>query len=630
MLGVLVLLALVIDDRHVGLIADGRQMIRTAVALAERGGIGQPRGRDFTIERPRGDAVSRFGMATSLLQVPAVWLAARVEPELGPGSSQALFLVLPWLAVGIAGAAAGAMARRLGATDGQVVAAVLLATLASPLASYAALEFSEPLQAAALALALASSLAAAQSPSPRAKLELAAGLAAGFAVLTKSSLLVVAPATLLPLVDVGNLARTWRTLARTAAGSMVPLAVWAAFEIVRFGHFFGGYPDDRFTHPWLDGVWRLLAGPNRGLLFFWPALLLFAWAARRWRGRWLASPESRAWLGALVALVVQIAIAAGYWGWHGMEGWGPRLVVAALPLLAPFAATALAPSRGRVLAAVVALTVIVNLPPLLQHPTPVATYVMNLTWPEVPESEAWRYPFYASGRSEAGRPTVVPFEVLETESAANPWRVYLWFWRASRLDDEALAGRLRTPPWHEARPDLVPARPWPPAVARQVVPRWQPGFLGRSLTGTGGPYARVYAAALLDQVVLANQMGDLDRALALSDRVLRMNVMDGEAAAWRLETLRRTGRAVEAEPLLRALPETARRHPLVNVALALFDRDFGEEARARALLHSVAPSFPGAPLQQALTAPLATWPATLDAMTDTPRRDATVDAGRGR
>ncbi len=53
-LAVLLVLALLGDDRHVGLIADGRQMIRTAVALAETGEIGQATGRDFTLDRPGG------------------------------------------------------------------------------------------------------------------------------------------------------------------------------------------------------------------------------------------------------------------------------------------------------------------------------------------------------------------------------------------------------------------------------------------------------------------------------------------------------------------------------------------------------------------------------------------------
>jgi hypothetical protein len=273
----------------------------------------------------------------------------------------------------------------------------------------------------------------------------------------------------------------------------------------------------------------------------------------------------------------------------------------------------------------VALCLIVNLPPLLQHPTPVATYVMNLTWPEISESEAAWYPFYATSRAESGRPTVVPFAVLEREPAANPWRVYFWFWRASRLEGSELAARLQHPPWRRARPDLVPATKWPPDVAAQVAPPPRVGFLGRSLTGTRGPYATVYADALLDQVVRANQQARIDRALELSEMRLNLRT-DGEAAAWRLETLRRAGRAEQAEAFLRSLPEHVRRNPLINVVLALFDRDFGEERRARALLASVAESFAGTPVREALGAPIGAWPATLDAITRAPRRDAVIAA----
>jgi hypothetical protein len=626
-LGTLLFLALVGDDRHAGLVADGRQMIRTAIAIAETGEIGQARGRDFTIDRVGGDAVSRFGMATSLLQVPAAWMAPRVEARRGPGSSQALFLLVPWLTLGIAAAAAGALARRLGGGHVEVTAAVLLASVASPLGSYALMEFSEPVQAAALAVALWAALAAAQEPAGRRGLELVAGFAAGLAVLTKSSLIVTVPLVLFPLVDLAAPQRTLRALLRAGAGASAPLAVWAAFEILRFGRFFGGYPDDGFTHPWLDGAWRLLVGPNRGFLLFWPALVLFLWAGGRWQGAWLATPAARAWLGAALVFASQVAVVAGYWGWHGMEGWGPRLILAPVAVLAPFAAVAAGPRRRPLLAAVVVLCVVVNLPPLVQHPTPVSTYVTNVAWPEIDEQEASRYPFYATSRSTSGQLTVVPFAMLDLEPAASPWRVYPWFWRATRLDDEALGARLQDPPWSAARPDMTPAVPWPPEVARQVAPPPRLGFLGRSLTRTGGPYATVYLDALLDQVIRANQQGRIERALELSARRLHLQA-DGEAAAWRLETLRRAGRPLEAEALLRSLPERARRHPLVNVALALFDRDGGEERRARALMASVAASFPDTPVQQALEAPLANWPPTLDALTRAPRRDAMVGGSR--
>ena len=623
---VLSLLLLVGDDRHVGMVTDGRQMIRTAVALVETGTISQPVGRDFTIERAGGDAVSRFGMAMSLLQVPAAWAAGPVEARLGPGSSQALFLLVPWLAIGVAAGAAGMMTRRLGGGDVQVAAAGVLASVGSPLGSYALLEFSEPVQAALMAVGLAAALAAASAEAPRPALAALAGAAAGFAVLTKSSLIVVAPAILLPLIDPAALAATRRALTWAGFGAALPLAAWGAFELARFGTFFGGYPDDRFTHPWLDGAWRLLVGPTRGLLLFWPALTLFVWAGRQWRGQWLWLPAARAWVGAGLALVAQLAIAAGYWGWHGMEGWGPRLIVAAVPLLAPFAAIAFA-GRGWVLAAIAMGSVVINLPPLLQHPTPVATYIMNLAWPEVPDADAWRFPFYATGRTPSGRTTVIPFEVLEEEPAACPWRTYLWFRDAAGEPDAELARRLQSPPWFDQRPSLVPATPWPSEVARQIAPPPRVGFLGRSLTGAGGPYATVYLDALLDQVVRANQIGDVDAALTLSTRRLALQA-DGEAAAWRLESLRRAGRPAEVEALLRALPESTRVHPLINVVLALFDRDGGEDARARALLDSVAADLPGTRVAEALAAPLAAWPTDLDAMTRTTRRDALVTGPR--
>ncbi len=624
---VLLLLALVGDDRHVGLVADGRQMIRTSVAIAETGEIGQARGRDFTLDRTGSDAISRFGMGMSLLQVPAAWAASGVERRYGAGGSQALFLIVPWLAVGLTAVAAGALARRLGGGDAEVVAAVLLASVASPVGSYALMEFSEPVQAAALALALVASVAAAEAPNQRRGLELVAGALAGIAVLTKSSLIVVAPLMLLPLVDLGAHTRSRRALTRAAVGAAGPLALWAIFELVRFGQFFGGYPDDRFTHPWFDGAWRLLVGPNRGLLLFWPAIVLFGWAGVARTGIRLSTPAARAWLAASAAFVLQVALVAGYWGWHGMEGWGPRLILAPIPLMASFAAIAPGPKRRPLLVAAVVVCFAINVPPLLQHPTPVGTYISNLTWPEVPASEGDRYPFYATARANSGELTVVPFAMVDREPAANPWRLYLWFWRATFLDGQALADRLARPPWIDTRPDLVPPSIWSPALARQVAPLPRLGYLGRSLTGTAGPYATAYLDALLDQVVRANQQGRIDRALEFSDRRLRLST-DGEAAAWRLESLRRADRGLEAERTLRSLPEVVRRNPLINVVLALFDRDHGEVTRARALLSSVSGSFPGTPLEAVLSAPLADWPATLDAMVRVPRRDAMVESGR--
>src|SRR5690348_14626974 len=59
------------DERQVAGVADGRQMIFTAVALTESGTLGQARGRDLAVERSGGDSVSRFGLGMAFAQVPA-------------------------------------------------------------------------------------------------------------------------------------------------------------------------------------------------------------------------------------------------------------------------------------------------------------------------------------------------------------------------------------------------------------------------------------------------------------------------------------------------------------------------------------------------------------------------------
>ncbi len=133
-------LLLTIDDRYPGAIPDGRQMAWTAVAITETGQIGQARGRDFTWPRAGGDSVSRFGMGMSLAQIPAAWLAPRVEATLGPRTSQPLFLLAPIFFVCVAAAAAGSIAVRLGLGSGGIMSAVILAGLGSPLGAYAALD----------------------------------------------------------------------------------------------------------------------------------------------------------------------------------------------------------------------------------------------------------------------------------------------------------------------------------------------------------------------------------------------------------------------------------------------------------------------------------------------------------
>lgn len=627
LLGVALVLVVFTDDRHVGGVADGRQMIRTAIAISETGEIGQARDTDFTVPRSGGDAISRFGMGFSLLQVPAAWLAPRIESVRGPASSQFLFLLVPLIAVLVAAWAAARSALLLGAPPSAAASAVLLASIASPLGSYAAMEFSEPVQAAALGLAFAAALASAgRNDRIGRRLAVGAGAAAGVAVLTKSSLVAVAPWTLLPLLAASDWRRSSSKAIAAAFGAAPFLALWLAFELVRFDQLFGGYPDDRFTNNFFDGLWRITVGPNSGLVLFYPAAILaaaWAWRTTRLGYRLHRLAAAAVW----VPTAAMVAIAAPYWGWHGMEGWGPRLIVPSVALLAPLAAVSLSRWPARWLWAFLALSVVLNLAPLIQHPTPVATYIMNCRWPPIPPgADVSDFPFYARSEDLDGTPTVVPFEVLERDPAASSFVVYPWFFVSTTKSDFELARCLGSPPWLNSHPLIVPERG---LLTSQHIHRLAPppriGFLGRSLWGgRTGFTAGVYDEALRDQVIRAQQLRRTKLAIELAEKLVRLT-HQGESDALLLEGYRLAGWRRRAQEYLRSLPRSRRENPKINIVLALFERDAGNEDGARALLASVREALGATPAQGALHQPLSEWPDDLHSMTTVPRRDAMVE-----
>ena len=617
LLAVLLVFVVTADDRHVGIVPDGRQMIWTAVAMTESGQLGQARGRDFTYPRPEGDAVSRYGMGMTLAQVPAAVIAPAVEQHLGPASSQPLFLLAPLFATMLAAIFAGFAARQLAPGKTAEGAAILLTAVGSPLAAYAAMEFSEPLQAAALAAAFAFALIAQARNSSAAKsasrYAFAAGLAAGAAVLTKSVLLVVAPLALLPLIA----AR--KRVGAAAAGAAFPLALWLLFEIVRFGRPLAGYGGERFSHPLFDGLWRLIASPNKGLLWFFPTLLMCAWiaisAARAAALRRTGTSPPFAIAAALLPFVALLLIAAKWWAWHGAEGWGPRLLVPAVPLLAAISAPLIGTWRPAVRQAFIALSIAANVLPLLQHPTPVATLVNSCTWPMVDHSTAARVADYARLRDPAGRERVSPDGVLATIPEASPWRVYPWFIGATW--NTARAANLASPPWLSRRPDVRPELDPLPAVFQVISPRqWR--FLGRGLFPDARQprYAAVYDEALLDQVVHAQQLGRGSEALRLA-RKLDELAPAADSAVMIMESYRLLGMQAAAQEYLSGLAIERRADPRMNVIIALFERDRGNEESARRFLADAARSLPGTPAAIAVSQPIDRWPRSLTAMTET-------------
>lgn len=625
---VAVVLALTADDRHAGKVSDGRQMIRTAVALTETGSLGQARGAPRTVPRAEGDAVARYGILPSLAQVPAALLAPGFERALGPGASQPLFVLAPFLAVLAAAALAGRAAQLLGADPRTRATAVLLAGLGSPLGAYATSDFSEPLQAACLGLAYVLALASATLADRSGRTAAGAGAAVSLAVLTKTSLLVAAPLALLPLLAGPARTRT-RRLLLAGLGSAPGLGLWAALEVHRFGALAASYGGEGFSHPALDGLWRLLVGPNKGLVLFFPATLLALLSlARALFPAAGAEPPGRLFaLGALSPAAVVLLLSAGWWCWHGVGGWGPRFLVPAIPLLAPWAALATAGFAGRSRALVLAASVLLNVPPLLLHPAIPDTFIANCRRAVVTESFAGTIPAPYVLRDASGKPTVTPENVLHEVPAASPWVVTPWLLRVSASDDETLRARsLERPPWAGERPDLGPRLvPLPPEIARVLAPPPRIGFLGRGFSGAGDdPVAgTVYLDALVDQALRALQLGRPERALALSGKLSRLSRGNDAATALQAESLRLLDRRNEAWALLESLPRERRSAPEVALAVALLARDRGDEPLARQALRLAVPAFRGTPAEAVLSRPLAEWPAGYAAMTLVPVEEVT-------
>ena len=604
-------------------------MIETAVAVAETGGIGLAKGAPRTVER-EDDAVSRYGFGMPLAQLPAAFLAPRVEKAFGPGASQPLFLLAPFAAVLLAAAAAGAVARGASAGPGAAALGVLLTGLGSPLAAYASSDWSESLQAAALGGALALSLASARAGAVRssALLAAAAGAAAGSAVLVKSSLAAAAPFLLLPLLA----ARPGRGMRFGAAllGASSPVALWLALELHRFGAPFAGYGGEGFTHPLADGLWRLLVGPNRGLLLFFPAALLAAAGLLRAFRRGTDAAVRLAALGSLAATAVLLATAATWWAWHGAGGWGPRLLVPSIPLLAPWAALAATGLSDGSRRLALALSAALNQPPLLLHPAFVDGYVANLRRPVVPEALRRELPALAVEADGEGRATAPPDQALAAVPAAAPHVTWPWYLAATLAGGpEAVAARLARPPWYEARPELGPRLvPFPPDLVPILAPPPRLGFLGRSFgRGAEDPACgAAYLTALAGQVLRAQEGRRPDRALALSERLFALRP-DEEGAALHAESLRLLGRGDTARAFLAGLPPERLQRPAVLAVRALLARDRSDLAAASRLGGAAAPGVPGTALGRAPRDP-ASWPATFAALTR--REEARIVPGLPR
>lgn len=598
-------LALTADERVYGLMADGRTMLRTAVSIATLGEIGIARGSAVDVARPGGDAVSRYGMGASLVLVVPALLAPGFEKAFGTGTSQTLFVLLQILFVLLAALAAGLLARAWGAPERSVAGAALATALSSPLWAYVALDFSEPLQAALCGGAFAAAAwSAAGDARTRRTLVLAAlaGFLAGFALLTKSLLVFLFPAVLAALALASSEGRPRRLLA-ASAGFAPPAALWLAFEVVRFGRPLASYGGERFDHPPFDGLWRLLAGANKGLVFYFPLVLLAAWGVVV-----LLKTRRASALPPFAFAAALLFSAAAWWAWDGTFGWGPRLLLPAIPLLA--AAAAVAPAPRALFAALFAAGVVVNGLAALQ-PSTLTTWTFATLAPRpLASADAALYPDFALRRAADGSASLYPQYFASRDVALAPIPL------AGRLLAARLSGRgaagIDAALWKgEPAPafGVVAALPASSLVHLTAPFRWPRLGMSLSRRKNEADWSLAYVEALLDQALRAQDMGRADRALDFGERLFAA-LPNPETA-----TVLAEGYRIARRPeTLEAFAATIRRkgmEPEFAVVLALAARDAGDATSAAVRMGEAAERSGRADLKALAAAPPASWPATL-------------------
>ncbi|MBI1290934.1 hypothetical protein GC173_06775 [bacterium] len=298
--------------------SDEIQMAMTSMSLAEHG--------SFRWEREyQGLYFSGYGAGTPLVGIPAYLinkLLLAVLPDevlsLAPLTNAVLFAVI------------GLLASLLLTGDRRWWACAVMA-IASPLLPASLTFYSEPLAAAGL-LAMVVAMV-------RPGCWWLAPLGALAAVCARPAMV---PFAGLIVVWGWREKATMRALVGGALGAALGVGVaMLQNALLRGSPFVSGYQGQEFTTPIATGLYGLMLSPERGLLLFWPLVLLpfLFWGELDGDARRLVRIAS-------ACGVFSLALHGLFWTWHG--GWtaGPRFMLPVVALfVAPVAACWLALDR---------------------------------------------------------------------------------------------------------------------------------------------------------------------------------------------------------------------------------------------------------------------------------------------
>jgi hypothetical protein len=300
---------------------DGNAMLAVSESLVTHRGFTVPEG--LGMPGVGGRIYSHWYPLLSVLDVPFAYLALLVSRITRlPFHYVAAVFSLPMVGALTAGTAGFVylLAMRLGAAArGAWLAAVGFALGTAALA-YGRTFYAEPLLAFMVAAAVYFTFGLATLD-----ILLGAGCAA-LAMLAKPTGIIIGPILAVYLLLKGM---PLLKSALPCAGTAIGFALFAGFNIIRFGHPLDFGIRDPFQ-PWyfLQGASGLLLGPGYGLLWYCPPAILAVFAFRRaWRERKFEVLAIAAVFASFLALHSCLPY------WFAAWSWGPRYLVPTLPLL---------------------------------------------------------------------------------------------------------------------------------------------------------------------------------------------------------------------------------------------------------------------------------------------------------
>lgn len=261
---------------------------------------------------------SKYGIGHSLLAVPPLAIAHFIQEKTGIRSEAALYTLM----FVINGALfLGLLAFYLAHfyPIRTVWGAVLIVGLATTWWPYTKLDFSEPLVLTIAFLGFV--LMRFRNP-------LLGMMLAGLTLTIRvDAIVIVGPMALWYLLR----NRSILTAVKIALALVPSICLVLFANYIRYHSLFDhGYAGERFSNPFLVGLYGILLSSGKSIFLYSPPLLLGVWGWKQFAHR--AETSSDAWLF-LGICVAQVLLYAKWWDWSSDDAWGNRFLIPGILLL---------------------------------------------------------------------------------------------------------------------------------------------------------------------------------------------------------------------------------------------------------------------------------------------------------